>query len=123
LLVKITQALFYINVVIWLAFGVITAAWMVNNQDPDQTVVAAIVTIFMFGNAAAMLISGLGLGTRSKWLYFLAVAVIVVNIILTFTDQFGWPDFLTLVIDVVIFVLLIVIRRRYLYDDVSIFKG
>jgi hypothetical protein len=112
LFVKITQALFFLNVVIWLVFGVITVVWMVNNLESNPTV-AAIVTVFMFGNAAAMLISGLGLGTYKKWLYIYAWAVIVVNIILTFTDQFGWPDFITLVIDVIILVLLIIIRRRY----------
>ena len=118
LFVKITQALFYLNVVIWLGFGLISAAWMINNRGSTPVTVAAFVTIFMFGNAAAMLICGLGLGTRSKWFYFLAVAVMVVNIILTFTDQFGWPDLLTLVIDVLIFILLIIIRRRYLNDPI-----
>lgn len=111
--VKITQALFFLNVVIWLAFGAVSVTWMINHQEPNQAAAAAIVTIFVFGNAAAMLISGLGLGTHSRWLYYLAVAVIVVNIILTFTDQFGWADFITLVIDVIIFILLIIIRRRY----------
>jgi hypothetical protein len=111
--VKITQALFYLNVFIWLVFGIISLVWIINNHEPTSTLVAASVAIFMFGNAAAMLISGLGLGKYNKWLYILAVAVIVVNIILTFTDQFGWPDFLTLVIDVIILGLLIGIRGRY----------
>jgi hypothetical protein len=109
-LVKTAQALFYLNAVIWLVIGVVSLVRMANDS-PDHRVTAAIVAVLMFGNAAAMLISGLGLGTRNKWLYFLAVAVIVVNIILTVTDQFGLLDFITLVIDVVLLGLLIVIRR------------
>jgi hypothetical protein len=103
-----------LNTIIWIVFGVVSLFRM-SNADANHRVSAVIIAILMFGNAAAMLVGGLVLGLHSKWLYMLAVAVIVVNIILTFTDQFGLLDFLTLVIDVILFGFLIAIRGRYLH--------
>ena len=111
-LIKAAQALFYLNAMIWFAFGLATLI-RIGNGNNAHRLAALILTLFMLGNVAAMLVSGWGLGTRSKWLYLLAIAVILVNIILTFTDQFGLFDFLTLVVDVVILVLLIAIRGGY----------
>jgi L-asparagine transporter-like permease len=111
-LIKAAQALFYLNAMIWFAFGLATLI-RIGNGNNAHRLAALILTLFMLANVAAMLVSGWGLGTRNKWLYLLAIAVILVNIILTFTDQFGLLDFLTLVVDVVILVLLIAIRGRY----------
>jgi uncharacterized membrane protein YhaH (DUF805 family) len=47
------------------------------------------------------------LGTGRRPFYYLALAVMAINIILTFTDQFGLLDFLTLVIDLAIVAILI----------------
>ena len=65
---------------ILIVFGVVSLIRMGNVENVSR-VTALIIALFMFGNAVAMLISGLGLGLRSKWLYLLAVAVIVVNMV------------------------------------------
>ena len=59
-----------------------------------------------------MALSAWGLGRGQTIFIYFALAVLLVNIILTFTDQFGLFDFLTLVIDVVLLELVILIWRR-----------
>ncbi len=75
--------------------------------------VGIIMALLMLGNAAAMLISGLGLGMYSRLLYIFAVLVIGINILLTFPDQLGVYDIVTVALDLIILGLLIAIRRRY----------
>ena len=110
--VRVAQALFFLNAVIWLVLGVVSLVRMTNG-NPDHTITAWIVAILMFGNAGAMLWSGVGIGKQQKRFYYLAVAVLIVNIILTVTDQFGILDLITLVIDLALFGLLIATRKRY----------
>ena len=59
----------------------------------------AVIAAMMFGNALLMLVSGLWIGKSRKVSFFFALAVLAINIILTFTDEFGLYDFGTLVID------------------------
>ena len=65
----------------------------------------------MFGNAAVMLWSGVAIGKRQKRFHALALAVLVINIVLTFTDQFGLFDLLTLLIDVALLGILLASAR------------
>jgi hypothetical protein len=73
----------------------------------------------MLGNVAAMCLSGILLGWRNQWFYFFAVFVLVINIVLTVTDQFGFFDLATLILDLVIFWLLISIRKNYLSHEAN----
>ena len=107
-----SQILFFLNAVIWLAFGVITLARMAASSG--QALTMLIVALLMFGNAGAMLLAGWGLGSRRRVFYFLALGVLAINILLTFTDQFGLLDFLTLLIDVCLLGLLLFTRRIYI---------
>ena len=68
----------------------------------------------MLGNIGAMPISGFLIGKYNKWFFNFTVLVLVGNIVLTFTDQFGFFDFATLIIDLVLLGILISIRKRYL---------
>ncbi|MBI9044991.1 MAG: hypothetical protein JEZ06_10925 [Anaerolineaceae bacterium] len=68
--INIAQALFYLNAVIWLLFGVTSLMWL-SNSDPGQLIVFATVAIMMFGNAAAMLVSGWMLQKRIKLFIYL----------------------------------------------------
>ena len=79
----------------------------------DNRLSAVIVAIFMLGNAVAMFISGLLIYRRIKWGYYFSVAVVALNIILTFTDQFGIADFLTLLVDIVLLMILISLSNLY----------
>lgn len=112
-LIRAAQALFFLNALIWVGFGV-SSFLRLGSAGPGQSGVALIVAALMFGNAAAMLLAAVGLGKRNSLFDYFAVAVVVVNIILTVTDQFGALDLATLVIDVIVLGLLVGIlwRRR-----------
>lgn len=110
--VKVAQALFYLNAVIWLVIGGASLIRLIND-DSNQVMVFLVIAVMMFGNAGAMAFSGWGIGRTRKWWYVVAVLVLVVNIVLTFTDQFGLLDLITLIIDLVLLGLLWTMRSRY----------
>lgn len=105
--------LLFLNATFWLALGL---AMLVGGSRMGLNSPAArwIILALMVGNAAIMLISGWGLGTGRRLFYFLALGVLAVNILLTFTDEFGPLDLLTLLIDLTILVLLLANWKRFL---------
>jgi uncharacterized membrane protein YsdA (DUF1294 family) len=110
--VLIVQTLFFINATIWLVFGIMGILRLENGNTTPENVLW-VITFLMFGNVGAMLIAGLWLGRRSKWVFIFALAVLVVNILLTFTDQVGFFDILTALIDLGILGLLLFDRKNY----------
>jgi hypothetical protein len=111
--VKAARLLFFANAIIWLAFAVAT---LVNSSDgsPNGVLGANILAGLMLGNAAAMLLAGLGLGRQNRLFFYFAVLVLVVNIFLTLSDQFGVYDFITLLIDGFLLGLLLATRSYHL---------
>jgi hypothetical protein len=110
--VRAAQILFFVNAAIWLVLGVTTLVRLASGAT-DQSMTMWVVGILVFGNAGAMLLAGIGIGRPRKLFYLFALAVLVVNIILTFTDQVGIWDLLTLLVDLALLVLLIVARGWY----------
>ena len=112
--VRAAQVLFFLNAAIWVILG-ITSLLRVS-RSPTSIMTAIVIGILMFGNAGAMVVSGFGLG---KWrgFYYLALAVLLVNIVLTFTDQVGLLDILTFVLDLALLVLLIATGKHCLHRN------
>lgn len=110
--VRAAQVLFFLNAAIWLAFGVWSLVRL-GRGSAHQTLTLWIVAILMFGNVGAMLLSGVGLGSRQRRFFWLAVAVLAVNIVLTVTDEFGIFDALTLALDLALLGLLVAGRKQY----------
>ncbi len=108
--VRAAQALFFANAAIWLVIGAATLARM--NAGLNR-MAALIVAALMAANAGAMLVAGIGIGRRRRLFYFFAMAVLAVNIVLTFTDEFGLLDLATLLIDLVLLGLLVASRAEY----------
>ena len=110
--IRAAQALFFLNAVVWLAFGIL---WLVDTagRTPVQATTAWITGILMLGNVGAMLLSGIGLGTRRRLFFLFALVVLVVNLVLTLTDQVGLFDWITLGIDLVLLALLVATLRLY----------
>jgi len=107
-LIRMTQALFYLNAAVWVVLGIASLALI--KDGPAYT--PWIIAILMFGNAAALLLCGWGIGTRHNGFLYLALVVMGVNILLTFTDQVGALDLATLAIDVILLGLLIGVWRN-----------
>ncbi len=106
------QGLFFLNGGIWLVLAVVSLIRFGGNGV--QAVTALAVAILMFGNAGAMAVSGALLGRRRLLIYLFALAVLMVNIVLTFTDQVGPLDWITFAIDLVLLSTLLVARKRFL---------
>lgn len=104
--IRIAQYLFYLNTVIWLVFGLVSVYRMTINR-PEGTLTAWIVSLLVFGNAGAMLLSALLVVKPGRWGYLFALAVLAPNILLTFTDQFGAFDLITLLIDLILVALIV----------------
>ena len=111
--ILISQALFIFNAVVWLIFGIASILRLADASSVPSVTLWAI-AILMLGNVGAMLIAGLWLGRQSRWALVFALAVLVVNIILTFTDQVGFFDLITALLDFAILGLLLFDRNKYL---------
>ncbi|MBN2549274.1 MAG: hypothetical protein JXB15_08960 [Anaerolineales bacterium] len=110
LLLRIAQGLFTLNALIWAVIGIASILRAASSQSQGYT--PWVVALLMFPNAIAMLVCGLGIGTQKKIFFFLALAVLAVNILLTFTDQVGLLDWITLAIDLAILILIVILMRR-----------
>ncbi len=108
--VRAVQVLLVLNTAVWLTFGIISLLRL-SLQNPEQIGVLSIVAVLMFGNVAAFLLAAWLLSWRPKWGFYVTLAVLLVNIVLTFTDQFGLFDLLTLLLDLTILALLLAGRR------------
>jgi len=106
------RILFYANAAIWMPLAAITVV-RASGGSPEQRITGIVLTVLMVGNALAMVLSGLGLRRRSRVFYLFAVAVVLVNLVLAWADQVGWLDVLTGMIDLVLLVLLVVVRKEY----------
>ena len=109
---KTAQAIFSLNAVIWLVFGIMSLVRLAGNPS-RQTITLLIVAILMFINVSAMLLSAWLIGKRKQWFYLIALTVLLGNIILTFTDQFGLFDLLTLAIDLILLGIMLVKRKQF----------
>ena len=110
---RIVQGLFLLNAVIWIVFSIIRLIEIASDPGPVGAFFQA-VALMMFGNAVAMLLAAWLVGKRDVWGYLFAVAILVVNIFFTFTDQVGFFDWATFGVDLVILVILAVKRRVFL---------
>lgn len=110
--VRLARALFYANGAMWVALAAATV-WRMAGGSAEQRVSAVVIAVLMHGNAGAMLVSGIGLGTGRRVYYVLAVAVLLGNLVLTVTDQIRLLDVLTGALDLVLLGLLIAARNWY----------
>ena len=85
-----------------------------RGNDTAPMIPRLIVAILMFGNASAMLVAGITIGKGNRWCYYFATTWLVVNIILTFTDQFGISDLFTLIIDSILLGLILISSKVFL---------
>lgn len=74
---------------------------------------AWILVALMLGNAGAMLVMAWGLPPERARLYYAALLLLAVNLVLTLTDQVGTLDVIFLVVEVALAALVIAHRRQY----------
>jgi hypothetical protein len=104
--------LLLLNAAIWLVFGLVTRVRPEGLSGLDEAFYWIIVGM-MAANAALFLSSAIAIGIRRRAAWTFVVAVLAINILFTFTDQVGFFDLATFVIDAVILALLLVKFRWY----------
>lgn len=109
---KNIQALFFITAFVLAVFGAITI--MRLDLNPQMKTTYMVYALLMFGDALAMLLFGLFIDRKIRAVFWLALLVPGLNIILTIFDQFGLADFLFTLLNFAIFIALLVRRKEIL---------
>lgn len=110
----------------WLCalLGVVAAGWILlalstfgRAGAPGANLAAldAVLGGLMLANAALLLVIAYGIGRRRRWPFYAGVGVLLVNAVLSVTDEFGLLDFLFLLLNLVLLALL-VWNRGYLLN-------
>jgi hypothetical protein len=98
--VKIIKFLFFLMGTIWLVLGI---SYLIKFDTQEY---AIYLFILMVINAAILYWLGWGI-TRKRVFFYFGIGYLLLNILLTITDQFGLLDLLTMLIDIVLVILLI----------------
>jgi hypothetical protein len=102
------RVLFAVNAAFWIVLGLLALL-----RVADRTSMIWLLAFLMFANAGVMLWLSWALGKQRRLFYYLAIAVLAVNILLSVTDEFGFIDLVALLIDAVLLVVLIASRSQY----------
>lgn len=118
-MLKLTQALFFVEAAVWLVFGGLGFTRAVNGTSDWRF----IISVLMLVNAGFMFWFGLVIIKGRSWIFFLAILYMVLNVVLSITDQFGWIDALILLLNLCLLGLLIVTRQRMIQSARDLSKG
>lgn len=95
----IVQGLFALNAIIWTGLATKTVQRAVYLDGYQWRELAFFMGVMMFGNAGAFLLSAWLLPKKRMPVVVFVLLILLVNILLTFTDQVGFWDWTTVLID------------------------
>ena len=110
--VRMATWLFYLNGGIWLTLAGLTYAQRSGGSN-EREVGTLIAAILMVGNAMAMIVAGWGVGRYLRPVWLFGVMILLVNIVLTFTDQVGWADWATFAVDAILLAVMAAVGRQF----------
>ena len=114
MMVRAARWLFILLGVIWLAFGISSIARVSDISGSVPSAVQWIIAVLMFVNALLLFWNGWGIGRGNRLYFYFGLLILAGNIFLTFTDEFGTFDLVTLIINIVLLILLIAGHSRFL---------
>lgn len=91
---RVLQVLLVVNAAIWFVFGVL--ALLGGTTNPDQVGIMRGLSLFMFGDAVVLFFILRGTIKKQNWTYTGGLIVLVINIVLSVTDEFGIADFVVI---------------------------
>ncbi len=106
---KVTRVLFFLTTAILAALTILSFLRAFMGTDLR---IYIIYSVLMAGDAACMLICGLFLNRKIKPIFWFAVTLLSLNIILTIFDQFGLADFLFLLLNLITLIPLLIFRKE-----------
>ena len=107
----VTRYLLWVTVAILVILG--TGSFSHVSENAENTSLYIFYAFMMFGDAVAMLICAFLLIKKAKWIFFLTVAVLCLNIFPTIFDQFGLVDLLFLLLNFSTLIFLISARKEF----------
>ena len=111
-LLKVTRTLFFVDAALWLVFAVLGTALAATSGDTLRWVLSAL----MAANAAVLAGFGLRLVPERVRVFDLAILYMVLNAVLSITDQFGVVDALVLAFSLALLGCAFITRMRILRD-------
>lgn len=110
--VRAAKWAFWVLAAVWVVLGIISLVSLFTGEgDPEMYM--WVVMGLIFANALVMVWLGWGIGGQSRCIFYQAVAYMVVNIILTITDDFGLADLIYLILSIGLLGLLLATSRYY----------
>jgi len=106
-MIAIVRGAFLFKALLFVGFGIAHYAIF-------QTQTAFIIAILLLVDAAIFLWFSRAIMKRSAFIFGLAIAFLIANILATIMDQFGYPDLFVLLIDAALLILLILQKRLFL---------
>ena len=85
----------------------------IDSGTPAGPITLWVIAILMLGNVAAFLWCSWAVQKQSRLYHVMIIAILGVNIFLTFTDEFGLMDLLTLLLDLVLLALVLSDFRKF----------
>ena len=102
---RLARALLLLNALTWLGLGI---AHLLRSTGPNW-----VLALLLFANAAAFFSAAYLLQPKRSWAFYFTQIILLANILLSVTDQFGWIDALTMMLHLIIFGLLFFTRHLY----------
>jgi hypothetical protein len=117
--VALVQYLFFFTAVVLMAFGVYSM-FRASPPDSNMKAVYMVYAVLMLGDALAMLACGLLIRGRIPAIFWFAVTLLGLNIILTIFDQFGLVDLLFVLLNASTLGFVIHLRKELLPNEADI---
>ncbi len=108
---RVTQLLLALNGLFWIGLGIYGLVRFPVGDD--HAVFAGVVVGLMFANALILFWVAWGVGRGNQRLYWLGLAQVGVNLILSVTDQIGAWDLIVLLLNAITLALLFAQRRQF----------
>jgi len=107
-MLKTTRAMFFLNGLVWLVFSILSSSQAINGTSSWRSILSMLMLI----NAVVFLGFGFLIRNGQLRIFFLAILYVAVNVVLSITDQFGWFDFLIMLLNLILLGLIFVTRQR-----------
>jgi len=108
-LIRFISRLFYVTAGIWILFALVTASRGIGDTGgafAGHVILAGLMVI----NAGLLAFTGWGILRRRRPFYYLGIFILVLNIVLTITDDFGLSDLLILILYLILLAGLVMAR-------------
>jgi hypothetical protein len=119
--ITVTLGFIFINILIWLAFGIIVAANL-HPALPDQPVVKTVMASLALAVAVVLSVLVFFLIRHSRIAYYLTLGLFTALSLAALFDNFGWIDLVVLIINLVPIILLIKERSWFLQIKTGIIE-